>query len=182
MLSGMFAVICLIMATKERTIMAKEVAENPVIKPAEPKPARPLRSLPRPAFKLRESVNNRWRAVAPADTPRSQFTTSDLYRQIAGDLLPYDKIIMIADDNTWYCELLVVDCGTGHASLVELLFRELPRMIVADDGLPPNHEIFHGGPDTLWCIRRVGDNVMMGTGFPNRHEAVQFLLDHASLR
>ncbi len=162
--------------------MAK--TETPVVelKPDIPKPARPLKPLPRPAFKLRESVNNRWRVVVPSGTPRNQLTVSDLYRLVAGDLVPYDKVILVADNSSWYAEMLVIDSGTGHASLVELVFKELPRTIVADGDLPANHEVFHGGPDSGWCVRRVGDNVMLGTNFPSRQAAVAHLLDHASLK
>lgn len=149
----------------------------------EPAPAnRPLKPLPRAAFKLRESTNNIWRCVIPHATPRESLIVSDLFRIVAGDLHPFDKIIAVSDASDWYAELLVLTAGQGHASLVELFFKSLPRAITDDGDLPANHVVEHLGPETLWAVRRLSDDVMLGTGFTSRNAAVEFLLAHASLR
>ncbi|MCY1454031.1 hypothetical protein D9M71_710630 [compost metagenome] len=102
---------------------------------------------------------------------------------MVGDLfLPYDKLHVVAGDRSYYCELLVTDCGRGYASVTELGFHPLEALLVCQDSLPSNHEIIHLGADDLYGVKRTSDGVLLGKGFASRQAAVDFLLDHATLR
>lgn len=141
-----------------------------------------LRALPRPALKLRESVNNEWRCVIPRGTPREYLTLSDFWVIAGSDLQPWDRIAAVAEDRSFFCELLVLDAGRGYANVTELAFHTLPPLVTSQAGLPPGHSIFHSGPEKLYCIKREKDGVLLGEGFPSRDDALRALLDHASLR
>lgn len=161
--------------------MTTKAAETQAVEPTKPRrPSSP--ALPRNSLKLRESTNNTWRAIAPRGTPRERLLDSDFWSVVSESFLAYDVIAVIAEDRSYYAELLVLECGRGYASLVELNFHPLPALLVANDGLPPNHEIVHLGPDDLYGVRRCSDGVMLGKGFASRDEALAFLLDHATLR
>lgn len=73
-----------------------------------------------------------------------------------GDLLlAYDKLHIIVEDRSFYCELLVLDCGRGYANVVELSFHPLPELLVCQDSLPSNREITHLGADDLYGVKRM---------------------------
>lgn len=139
-------------------------------------------ALSRDCFKLRESVNNVFRIVVPRGITRERLLDSDFYATVAGDLTAFDKIIAVAADRSFYCELLVLECGRSYANLVELSYTPLPALLVVQGSLPANHEIIHLGPTDLYAVRRISDQVLLGKGFSSREEAVAFLCDHASLR
>lgn len=141
----------------------------------------PRAALPRNNTKLFESVNNRWRSVAPRDTPRERLVESDFWSTTAEQFLPYDRITVIGEARDYIAELLVLECGRGYASLVELSYTPLPALLVSRDGLPPNHSILYAGPDKLFIIKRESDSVILGEGFTTREEALAHLLDHRSL-
>lgn len=163
--------------------MPKEAATVTAIAPtSEPIPVKRLKPLPVPAFKLIETVNQTWRVTVPASTPRERLCESDLHALMGDRFHAFDRVLAIADDSSWFAELLVVSCGVGHAAMIELLYKPLPKLVVPDDALPPNHEVFHAGVDTMWCVKRISDGVLLGTGFTSRQAAVQYLLDHASLK
>lgn len=155
---------------------APAITETPHLRPAS-SPA-----LRRDACKLREHANHEWRIVAARGVPRDRLCQSDYWSVVADQFLPYDKLFIISEGRDWYAEALVLECGRGYASVIELCFHPLPALLVSGEGLPPNHEIYHAGPDKRYCVKRCSDGVVMGEGFNSRDEAVEFLISHASLR
>lgn len=132
--------------------------------------------------RLAESVRNTWVATVPAATPRERLLDSDLYCVVAHRFVPFDKIEVRYEDRSAYAELLVLDAGRGYASLVELGFHQLPSIVPDASGVPVGFDLFHAGPDSLWCIKRIKDGVIIGKDFRTRDEALNHLLDHATLR
>lgn len=143
---------------------------------------KPAPSIQRSALKLRESCNNSWRVVALRGVTRERLLDPSYYAVVGDLFLPYDKLHVIAEDRSYYAELLVTDCGRGYAAVTELLFTPLEALLVCQDALPSNHEIVHLGADDLYGVKRTSDGVMLGKGFASRQAAVDFLLDHATLR
>lgn len=141
-----------------------------------------VKALSRTSTKLAESVNNRWRTVAPRGTTREDLIQSDLWSVVSADFLPYDHVTVVAEDRSFLAEMLCLEAGRGYASMVELSFVPLPTLLVSNEGLPPGFDIFHAGPEKLYCVKRLNDNVIMGEGFPNKQAALEFLTDHATLR
>jgi len=143
---------------------------------------KPAVSIQRSALKLRESCNNSWRIVALRGTTRERLLDPSYYSVVGDMFLPYDKLHVIAEDRSYYAELLVTDCGRGYASVTELGFHPLEALLVCQDSLPSNHQIIHLGADDLYAVKRTSDGVLLGKGFASRQAAVDFLLDHATLR
>lgn len=133
--------------------------------------------------KLREHANNEWRIIVDAGTPPERVCDSEYHATVAGDYLPFDKLFLIWADSSRYMELLVLACGKGYARLEVLLDKALPAIVVSQQGLPPNHEIVHLGPDVdqMYAVRRMSDGVFLGKGFTSREAALDHLLAHASL-
>ncbi|MGQ7959891.1 hypothetical protein ACUTAF_19600 [Pseudomonas sp. SP16.1] len=145
-------------------------------------PQKPAKALPRSAAKLRESTNNSWRVVAPRGTSRERLQHPDFW-SVVGDLfINFDKVHVVFEDRSAYCELLVMDCGRGYANVIELAWHPLPPLLICNNDLPPNHEIIHLGPDDLYAVRRCSDGILLGKGFRSRDDALAFLMDHATLR
>lgn len=141
-----------------------------------------MRAIRPSEFKLAETVNHRWRAIVSPGMQRERLCDSDLWSIVSSDMLAWDRIDVVAEDRSFFAELLVLEAGRGYANVIELGYKALPPIITNQDGLPPGHEITHGGPESLYVVRRLRDGVILGKGFPSRDEAVKFLLDHASLR
>lgn len=146
------------------------------------KPLKITTALPRSSLKLRESANNSWRIVAPRGTTRERLQDPDFYAVVGDLFLAFDKLHIVMEDRSAYIELLVLDSGRGYANVVELSFHPLPALLVCQESLPSNHEIVHLGADDLYGVKRTSDGIILGKGFPSRQAAVDFLLDHATLR
>jgi len=142
----------------------------------------PTAALSRSNFRLRESANNCFRAIAARGVTRERLLDSDYWATVAEMLVPYDKLYVVAEDRSYFAELLVLEAGRGYASVVELAYHPLPALLVTGDGLPPNHRIEHQGPDSLYAVIRTSDGVVLGKGFPSKQDALAFLLDHATLK
>lgn len=154
------------------------------VKPSETPetPKRSTASLPQNNLKLRESTNNHWRAIIPRGVEPERLLDSDFWSAASRDFLPYDIVYCVGESRNFFCELLVLESGAGYCSMIELNRVALPALLVSQKGLPPGHEIFYSGPADLYCVKRNSDNIVMGTGFTSREAALEYLLDHATLR
>lgn len=156
--------------------------------PLETQDTQPRRRISYPALpfsniKLRESVNNCWRAVIPRNTPIERLFDSDFWVVRSADFMPFDTIACVDDGRNYYVILLVLDCGRGYCNVLELSRTMLPTTLaVAGTTLPPNHEITHNGPVDLYVIKRISDGVILGKNFESHAKALEYLLSHASLR
>lgn len=151
--------------------------------PTESAPRRvAMPSLAKSSFKLLTYGNNQWRCVAAIGTPYERCLQDDYWSTVSTELQPYDEINLIAADGSYFAKLLCIAASRGHARVMELGHWPLPVLLVAGDSLPVNHEVFWGGPEEGFCVRRISDSVMLGKNFANRNEAIEFLLSHATLR
>lgn len=158
--------------------MAKEINTEP----AAEAPKRKLIAVKPSECKLNESANNTWRAIAARGVTREELRVSDYWSIVSANFLPFDLIRVVAEDRSYYAELLVIEAGRGYANVVELSYHDLPAIILSREGIPPNHEIEHLGPERLYVVKRIADGVILGEGFSSREAALQHLLSHASLR
>ena len=150
--------------------------------PATDTKPRPTPALSRSNFRLRESANNSFRAICARGVTRERLLDSDYWATCAEMMVPFDTVYCCAEDRSYFAELLVLEAGRGYASMVELAYHPLPALLVTGDGLPPNHEIIHLGPDELYAVKRCSDAVILGKGFSSKQDALAFLLDHATLK
>lgn len=132
--------------------------------------------------RLAESVRNCWVVTVPKGTTAEQLLNRDLYCVVAHRFVPFDRIEARSEDKSIYAELVVLDACRGDANVHLLSFHQLPLGVADATGLPPGFEVFHAGPDSLWCVKRLKDGVIMGKDFRTREDAVNHLLSHATMR
>lgn len=158
-----------------------EILEMANITPTADTPRIKTPALSRQGFKLREFANNAFRVIAGRGVTVERLTDPDYWSLVAQDLHPFDTLHVIAEDRSFYAELLVVDCGRGYAACELLLHKPLAPLLTITDRLPPGHELRYAGPESQWQAIRLCDGVVIGTGFSSRDACLQHLLDHASL-
>ncbi|MFW0758931.1 hypothetical protein ACN1C3_30175 [Pseudomonas sp. H11T01] len=159
--------------------MSQELAEELEV-PADVQP------IMRSAFTFAESRNNVFSAVVPRGTTQQRLVQSGLWSVVADQLRSFDRILCIAEDRSYYAELLILDAGKGHCSVQLLSYHTLPVLLVSEAGLPPGFSIDYSGPvhngSGGYQVLRHADGVIMSTGHSNREEALAALLDSATLK
>lgn len=147
-------------------------------------PARPRKptACPKSNLKIRESVCVDWFMGVPKGITREQTLGPDFHSVTADQYHKYDRILAVAQDQSFMQELMVLDSGRGWAHVIELSYHQLPVLLALGDSLPSGFEIEYRGVDSGYCAIRVCDSVVIASGCSSRAEAIQRLLDHSTLR
>lgn len=142
----------------------------------------PAPSLTTQDFRLMESVNNHFRAVAPRGTTRERCLENSFWSVVSTSVRPYDMITVIGADRSFHATYLVLEAGLGYVSLIELSWTPLPALLATpDDRLPPNFSIYYGGVEVGWQAKRNSDGVIICSG-KSQEECLAALLDHNSVK
>lgn len=143
----------------------------------------PAPSLTTNDFRLMESVNNHFRAVAPRGTTRERCLENSFWSVVSQQVRPYDQITVIGADRSFHATYLVLEAGLGYVSLIELSWTPLPALLATpDDRLPANHAIFYGGIEDGWTAKRNSDGVVIVKNAKSQAECLAALLDHNSVK
>jgi hypothetical protein len=147
------------------------------------KPTASVISLTPKDCKLRESAGNIFRIIVPIGTPKERLMESSFYSVISHLFFPFDELILIGADRTFHARFLVLQAGAGYCEVHQLSYTELPAMLASiGETLPSNHRLVYNGPDELWSAIRNSDGVVIIRNAKSQQEALQELLQHASLR
>jgi hypothetical protein len=134
-------------------------------------------------LKLFEFTNNLWRCVAPSGCTPQDLENPAIWSPVAKDLAPYDTIKVIAHDQTWYAELLVLDSLTTFARIKVLNVINLPpRLSDEEKAIPLGYNIRRADVDDAqggWVVEREEDGHMLARGLPDYEAARRALVDHA---
>lgn len=79
--------------------------------------ATPARSLVPSRFQQAEHARTVWRVVAEEGTAIEDVLKPMFWAHVAHTMARFDKIEILADDETWFVELIVRDCGRGFAKV-----------------------------------------------------------------
>lgn len=143
----------------------------------------PTVSLSPKDVKLRESAGNVFRIIAPLGTTPERLEESSFYSTISHQFHPFDELIIIGADRTFHARYLVLQAGMGYCELFKLSYTQLPAMLASiGETLPSNHRLVYCGPEELWSAIRNSDGVTIIKNAKSQQEALQQLLQHASLR
>lgn len=143
----------------------------------------PATSLSMPDFRLMESVNNHFRAVAPRGTTRERCLENSFWSVVSQQVRPYDQITVIGADRSFHATYLVLEAGLGYVSLIELSWTPLPALLATpDDRLPPNFSILFAGVEDGWMAKRNSDSVIIVKNAKSQKECLELLLDHNSVK
>lgn len=138
------------------------------------------------AVVMTEFRYNHWSAIIPRGTTKEMLVLSGLWAVVSDQMHAFDKIDCIAEDRSYFAQLIVLDAGRGYASVQLLSFHPLPALLVSEAGLPPGFEVFFAGPIENgaggYSIKRLCDGVLMVKGKSSRDAALAELLESATLR
>ncbi|WP_095143967.1 hypothetical protein [Pseudomonas sp. Irchel s3b6] len=143
----------------------------------------PVASLTPRDVKLREAAGNEFRIIYPAGTPPERLSESSFYATVAHQFQPFDELILIDAGRTLYSRYLVLQAGHGYAEVHKLYESHLPSLMCSiGEKLPSNHKLVYCGPEELWSAVRNSDGVVVVKNAISQEDALQQLLQHASLR
>lgn len=142
----------------------------------------PAPSLTTNDFRLMESVNNHFRAIAPRGTTRERCLENSFWSVVSQSVRPYDQITIVGADRSFHATYLVLEAGLGYVSLIELSWVPLPALLATpDDRMPANHSVYYGGVEVGWQAKRNSDGVIICSG-KSQEECLAALLDHNSVK
>lgn len=152
----------------------------PAEKKADPMP----RSLPPLRFKQAEYERTIYRCVPEAGTSLGTLLEPPFWAHVAAKLKPYDRIEVIAEDNAYFAELLVLETGRMWAKvrmlthvMLDAGHGEDDAMIAAAEG-DPEYRIEFKGPHRKHVVVRNSDDAVVKEGISTKGEASQWLRDH----
>lgn len=132
-----------------------------------------------------EYVQTRYRIVAEQGTPIETVLKPTYYAHVARLLKPGDELLIIAEDNAWRLEAVVIDTGPLAA-----IVRELHRWVWAEEDVEADPKAIVGtnqpayrriwkGPHDMHCIERVEDGVIVQKQIRDKIEAEKIAANYA---
>lgn len=149
---------------------------DPVIPIPDPEPKKIFKAGP---ASIAQADHKRviWRHTAPIGAKLEDVLQPIYFCNVAKKLTELSKIEVVAEDGSWYAELLIVCVMSASTKLQVLNFIELitvNRQFFEND----IHKIEWLGPDGKFTIIRKSDSAKIISGFPNIIEAQKWLIDH----
>jgi hypothetical protein len=137
---------------------------------------------------LYEQEQQMWRMVAPRGALPSDFHMDHRpFGYVAQNMRRFDKVHIQAMEGHWYAEYIVVDVlAPGYALCHMTHAFDVPPRRNGLSEIPEGYEIRQGvGDEPDWVVIRTADGLMLNRGLLHirtRHDALSYLLDHASVR
>ena len=151
------------------------MSTKPAAETSAPAPLAPPRSLIASRFQNAEHARTVWRVVAEEGTTLAEVCKPIFWAHVAHTMARFDKIEILADDETWYAELMVRDCGRGFASTVVLSHIEFD----ANEGDKPvsaeGFEIGWKGVKRRFVVIREADRTLVKEELPTKAAAMAWV-------
>lgn len=122
-------------------------------------------------------VRASWRTNVPAEYSFEDATTPEFWTHVANTLKLGDKIEMLAENGTWYAELLVVYIDRGTVKTAVLFKTDLAAEAPVPS-LIDGYKVEWSGPHTKWRVVRQKDGEVVHTHEPDKARAAAWLDDH----
>lgn len=138
------------------------------------------RKLTAPRFKNAEFERAIWQASIEAGVSLAEVQKPEFWGHVAENLKPLARIEVIAEDLSWFAELLVIDCDRLWAKTRLIRFVDL-REDDAADVLPASASGFrveYKGPTKKHIVLRLSDNVIVHEGIATKAEAQSWITEH----
>lgn len=146
------------------------VAAKPEIKPT-------VRQTHSGRFQLAEHIIQGWAVMVEDKTTIEDVLKPEFFAHVARALRPFAKISVLADDGTWYAELLVKSAGSNWANVVPLQIVDL-RGVAAAVVPADAYAVGFGGPHHKWRVIRNSDSELVSKGHESEALAKAWLVDH----
>lgn len=125
-------------------------------------------------FKQSASVRNLWHAEPEFETPADALLKPDYWAHVSSMLRCGDIIVALAEEKTWWMEMLVLDAGKLFAKVIELRRINITQAQMLNVPVPGGFEIKFRGP-RKWSVLRGKDVLVEDKEKP---EAEGWLRDH----
>jgi hypothetical protein len=129
-------------------------------------------------FKEAEYTRRVWSMTPAENTEVDHLLKPEYWSLVAAKLNPTDRIEVVAEDNSWFADLLVISAG-GNWAKVKLL-RHVPLNDSEDDANlgSSQFKVMYGGVKAKHKVVRNADNVVMKDGFPTKAEAIKWMQEY----
>ena len=130
-------------------------------------------------FKAAEFIRVVYAVTPAAHTELDHILKPEYWAHVASHLAPLSRIEVVAEDNSWFAELIVVSNGFNWAKV------RLLRYIPLVDGFPGEkvHEeeefdITYAGVKARFRVVRKSDRATLKEGFASKQDAVKWVQDY----
>lgn len=127
-------------------------------------------------FKAAEVVRNQWCAEPEFGTPAEALLAPAYWAHVSASMRRGDIVCALAEDNSYFTELLVLDVGKLFAKVVQLRCIQITAAQMLNVPVPEGYEIKFRGPKK-WSVLR-GKDVLKED--MTKADAERWLSDHIS--
>lgn len=126
---------------------------------------------------LAEGRRNIFCVTPEHNTPYEAILRDDYWAHVSAKMKPGDRIEVLAEDGSYFAELLVQDAGRLYAKVAELRHVKLDAVEVKEGGMVvEGYEVAWKGPQLKWCVLRGKDRLKDGM---DKASAIQWMQSHA---
>lgn len=122
-----------------------------------------------------EYKNKIFKVDIPSGVTPDQLLEPAYWMHVSRTLQTGDEIVALAEDNTYYVRLIVLNAGINWANVKVLYFAELSKEFEVPADADTAYDIVFGGNFHKWRVVRKSDNQTIAIGMKTREEAVEEL-------
>ena len=115
-------------------------------------------------FKQAEYTRNEFFIAPEAGVPWDAILKPEYWAHVAAKLRPYDEIIVVPEDDSFYGRVIVLRTGTAIAFVRELQFVEFKDRVVEGDLDDQDFDITWSGPIARYRVTRRSDGMVLAEG------------------
>lgn len=125
--------------------------------------------------------SNVWQLRVAPDITFEDVQQPDFWAHVSAQLKPCDRIEVIAEDFSFFGELMVVSADRLWAKTVPLRFVDLAAPVGADVSTPSlaaGYDVQYKGPTKKHVVIRLSDNTIVKDEIPTKAEAQRWIVEH----
>lgn len=115
------------------------------------------------------------RTTIPSGVSFADILPADAWSLVSARFVQGDIIEALAEDGSWYAELLVRECSNVHAKVGVLMHKDFVVKTAVPVVEDPDFKVEFKGPNHKWSVIRVKDAVNVKNGLSSREEATAWL-------
>lgn len=125
---------------------------------------------------LVEFARRSFQIIPPPSDKVEDLLRLDYWAHVSRGFKPFDRIEAIAEDGTWYADILILAVGRAWAKVSIIHYKELEK--VRPEHLESEYEISWGSPVTKWRVIRRQDRQVLKDNLDSQQTASNWLTDH----
>lgn len=126
-------------------------------------------------MQLAEHARQVWHITPEKDTPLDAVLEPKYWAHVSMQMKPGDHIEVLAEDGTWFAELIAIDPGRLYCK-VALLRKAVLEKVDVEGGELAGLQIRHRGALKKWCVIRENDVIQAELG--SKEAARAWALEH----